>query len=64
MNGLPDLPKMEAKGVMLVRGPWDKTLGSPGLPFDVNRSLSFPCVCVGGRLSLNMYVYTCDFMRN
>ena len=38
VNGLPDSPKMEAKGVILVRGPWDETLGSPGLPFDVNQS--------------------------
>ena len=26
VNGLPDSPKTEAKGVILVRGPWDKTL--------------------------------------
>ena len=42
MNGLPDSPKMEAKGALLVRGPWDETPGSPGLPFNVNRSQSFP----------------------
>ena len=42
MNGLPDSPKTEAKGALLVRGPWDETLGSPGLPFNVNRSQSFP----------------------
>ena len=47
VNGLPDLPKMEVKGVILVRGPWDETPGSPGLPFDVNRSQSFPYVCRG-----------------
>ena len=29
MNRLPDSPKTEAKGVILVRGPWDETLGSP-----------------------------------
>ena len=45
MNGLPDSPKKEAKGVIIVRGPWDKTPGSPGLPFDINRSQSFPGVC-------------------
>ena len=44
VNGLPDSPKMEAKGALLVRGPWDETLGSPGLPFRVNRSQSFPGV--------------------
>ena len=43
-NGLPNSPKMEAKGVLLVRGPWDETSGSPGLPFNVNRSQSFPGV--------------------
>ena len=42
VNGLPDLLKTEAKGVLLVRGPWDETPGSPGLPFNVNRSQSFP----------------------
>ena len=47
VNGLPDSPKMEAKGVILVRGPWDETSGSPDLPFDVNRSQSFPSVCKG-----------------
>ena len=44
VNGLPDSPKMEAKGVLLVRGPWDETPGSPRLPFNVNRSQSFPGV--------------------
>ena len=29
VNGLPDLPKTEAKGALLVRGPWDETSGSP-----------------------------------
>ena len=42
VNGLPDLPKTEAKGALLVRGPWDETPGSPGLPFNLNRSQSFP----------------------
>ena len=39
---LPDSPKMEAKGVVLVRGSWYETLGSLGLSFDVNQSLMFP----------------------
>ena len=47
VNGLPDSSKMEAKGVILVMGPWDETLGSPGLPFDDDRSQSFPGVCRG-----------------
>ena len=25
VNGLPDSPKTEAKGVLLVRGPWDES---------------------------------------
>ena len=45
VNGLLDSPKTEAKGVILVRGPWDETPSSPGLPFDINRSQSFPGVC-------------------
>ena len=39
---LPDSPKTEAKGVVLVRGPWYETPSSLGLPFDVNQSLVFP----------------------
>ena len=50
VNGLPNSPKMEAKGVILVRGPWDQTSSSTGLPFDVNQ------ICVRGRLSLTMCV--------
>ena len=42
--GLPDSPKTEAKGALLVRGPWDENPGSPGLSFNVNRSQSFPGV--------------------
>ena len=34
--GLPNSPKAEAKGVVLVRGPWYETPCSLGLPFDVN----------------------------
>ena len=37
---LPDSPKTKAKGVILVRGPWYET--PLGIPFDVNRSLTFP----------------------
>ena len=33
---LHDSPKTEAKGVVLVKGPWYETLGSPRLPFDLN----------------------------
>ena len=39
---LPDSPKIEAKGVVLVKGPWYETLGSLRLSFDVNQSLVFP----------------------
>ena len=36
VTGLPDSPKMEVKGVILVRGSWYETPDSQGLPFDVN----------------------------
>ena len=45
VNGLPDFPKTEAKGVILVKGPWDETPSSPDLPFYINRSQRFPGVC-------------------
>ena len=41
VTGLPNSPKTEGKGVILVRGPWDETLGSPDLLFNVNHSMSF-----------------------
>ena len=41
---LLDSPKTEAKGVILVKGPWDETPGSPDLSFDVNHSMFFPSV--------------------
>ena len=44
VTGLPDSLKTEAKGVILVKGPWDETLGSPDLSFDVNHSMFFPSV--------------------
>ena len=42
VTGLLDSPKTTAKGVVLVKGPWYETLGSLGLPFYLNQSLSFP----------------------
>ena len=44
VNGLLDSPKTDAKGALLVRGPWDETPSCPELPFNVNRSQSFPGV--------------------
>ena len=44
VNGLPDSPKTEAKGALLMRGHWDETSDSSRLPFNVNRSQSFPGV--------------------
>ena len=44
VTGLPISPKSEAKGVILVRGPWDETPGSPDLPFDMNHAMHFPGV--------------------
>ena len=45
--GLPDSLKTEAKGVILVRGPWYETPGSHDLLFALNQSMSFPSVFVG-----------------
>ena len=42
VTGLPDSPKIEVKGVVLMRGPWYEMPDSWGLPFDVNQSLVFP----------------------
>ena len=42
VTGLSDSPKIEVKGVVFVRGPWQVTLCSLGLSFDMNQSLSFP----------------------
>ena len=47
VNGLPNSPKTKVKGALLVRGPWDETLGSPRLLFNVNQSQSFPGVRLG-----------------
>ena len=41
VTGLLNSPKTEAKGVVLVRGPWHVTPSSPGLPFHMNQSFSF-----------------------
>ena len=45
VNGLLDSSKTEAKGVILVRGPWDETPGSPDLLFYINRLQHFPGGC-------------------
>ena len=34
--GLLDSPKIEAKGVVLVKSPWYEISGSPGLIFNLN----------------------------
>ena len=44
VTGLPDSPKTKVKGVILVRGPWYETPGSPDLLFTLNRAMSFPDV--------------------
>ena len=44
VTGLPNSPKIEAKGVVLVKGPWYETSCSTGLSFDLNRSLVFPAL--------------------
>ena len=47
VNGLPDSPKTEANGMLIVRGPWDESPSSLGLLFNINQSQSFPCVWSG-----------------
>ena len=44
VTGLPDSPKTEAKGMILVRGSWYETPGSPDLPFTLNKTKGFPSV--------------------
>ena len=41
VTGLPNSSKTKAKGVVLVKGSWYETLGSPRLPFNLNQSLTF-----------------------
>ena len=55
---LPNLPKTEAKGMILVRGPWYETPSSPDLPFVLNQSMSFP-----GMFKLWGFVCWCIFTR-
>ena len=50
VTGLPDSPKTEARGVILVRGPWHETPGSPDLSFTFNRGMSLPGVFEFGDL--------------
>ena len=47
VTGAPDSPKTEAKWVILVRGLWYETPGSPDLPFTLNRTMGFPSQVVG-----------------
>ena len=44
VTGLPDSHKTEAKGLILVRGPWYETPGSLDLQFILNRLMAFPSV--------------------
>ena len=65
ITGLLDSPKTKAKGVVLVKESWYETPGSPGLPFDLNQSLSFPglfqlgeaCTPLG-HLCFNMHLFS------
>ena len=54
---LPDSPKIEAKGVILVRGPWYQTPGSPDLLFTLNRSMSFPSVLMLWDLYVDAFLH-------
>ena len=44
VTGLPESPKTEVKGVILVRGSWHETPSSSDLPFTLNRTMGFPSV--------------------
>ena len=54
INGLPYLPKMEAKEALLVRGPWDET---PGCHL-MSTGLSLSQVCSWAGLGLPAYIPT------
>ena len=54
VNGLPDSPKTEAKGVLLVRGPWDETPGYRLLLTGL--SPSQVCSCASASLSVFILV--------
>ena len=42
VTGHTNSPMIEAKGVVLLKGPWYETSGSLGIPFDLNQYLTFP----------------------
>ena len=41
---LSNSPKTKEKGVVLVKGSGYETTSSLGLPFNLNQSISFPCL--------------------
>ena len=57
VNGLPNSPKTEAKGALLVRGPWDETQGSPSCHLMLT-GLSPSQVCSYAGSSLPAYIPT------
>ena len=61
VNGLLDSPEMEAKGALLVRGPWDETSGSPGLLLGLTGRSLFQ-VCYGSGFSWMMRTYVYKFL--
>ena len=67
VTGLPDSPKTEEKGMILVRGSWYETPGSPDLPFTLNRSMAFlgvfklwDFIC---RFYMSLHVYPTYFLN-
>ena len=50
---LLDSPKTEAKGVVLIKGPWYEISGSPRLSFNLNQSLTF--------LGFSPFLFWCIF---
>ena len=58
---LPDSPKSEAKGVILVKGPWDETRARPNFLLMLNHTMSFPCVYKERGLPGDV-LFVCPFM--
>ena len=66
VNGLPDSPKTEAKGALLVRGPWDETRVPPGCHLTLTdpspsqvRSCADPSLCLYWCYDVLTVGYTC-----
>ena len=64
VTGLLDSSNTKAKGVILVRGPWYETPGSPDLLFTLNQTMSFPCVFKLWDLYVVVRLSTCSLNKH